>query len=130
MVWNITLIEPAHYIKVTTLGDFAIEDCIKMKEDFLSREYWEPGMNILLDYREAVFFNMSLDSIRLIGDFHESKNDQIGGGRMALLMRSPRDFGFARQYEMVTEGRVLSQIFVFLDEDKALEWITAGAMSA
>lgn len=130
MNWTTTLIEPAHYVRVATQGSFAVEDCFRMKEDFLSREYWKPGMNVLIDYRETSFSNITLDVLRLVGAYHESKNELIGSGRMAFLMRSPRDFGFARQYEMITEGKVSSLVCVFLDEDKALAWLTSDAMSA
>jgi hypothetical protein len=101
-----------------------------MKDDFLSREFWKPGMNVLIDYRETIFSNLTLDVLRLIGANHEAKNELIGNGRMAFVMKSPRDFGFARQYEMITEGKVLSQVCVFLDVDKAIAWLTSDAMSA
>lgn len=128
--WTIDLIEPIYFVRVSAQGDFAVEDCFKMKEDFLLQDYWKPGMNILIDYRKTVFSNINLDILRKIGGFHESKNKQIGNGRMAFLMKSPRDFGFARQYEMITEGRVLSNVRVFLDEDECLQWLTSDRMSA
>jgi len=128
--WTISLIEPAHYVRVSTQGDFAMEDCIRMKKEYLALDYWKPGMNILIDYRQATFSNLTLDILRMIGEFHESKNEEIGGGRMAFLMGTPRDFGFARQYEMITEGKVLSEVCVFLEEEKALRWLRHDAMSA
>ena len=128
--WTISLIAPERYLKVTAHGDFVMEDCIRMKEDFIARDFWKPGMNVLIDYRETAFPNLNLDILREIGKFHESKNEEIGGGRMAFLMKSPRDFGFARQYEMITEDKVLSEVCVFLEEGKALRWLLRDAMSA
>lgn len=126
MIWAITFIEPENYIRVSTQGDFTLEDCKKIKEDFIAREFWSPGKNILYDYRETNFDSpLTLNALRKLGEFHESKNAEIGDGRMAFLMKSPRDFGLARQYEMLTEGRVLSKICVFMHEDKALEWLTS-----
>lgn len=127
--WTIELIEPAHFVKVTAEGNFTLEDCLGMKEDFLSRDYWEPGMNVLIDYRQTAFVNIKLDALRAAGIFHEENNEQIGNGKMAFLMKSPHDFGLARQYEMITEGEVLSHVHVFLKEENALKWL-AGTLFA
>jgi len=124
LIWTIELIKPAHFVKVTAQGDFTLADCRAMKEDILARDYWQPSMNVLIDYRGTSFTNLNLDVLREVGAFHQTVNEQLGSGRMALLMRSPHDFGLARQYEMITEGKVLSHIRVFLDENKALEWLT------
>jgi hypothetical protein len=123
--WTIELNEPAHFVNVTAQGDFTLEDYFELKKDFISQDYWHPGMNVQIDYRQTIFTNLNLNILRKMGDFHKSKNEQIGNGRMVLLMKSPRDFGLARQYEMVTDGKVLSKVRVFLDENEALEWLTA-----
>lgn len=82
-------------------------------------------MNVLIDYREVIFSGLTLDDLRELGKFHESQNEEIGNGRMVLLMKSPRDFGYARQYEMLNESRVSSKMRVFLEEDKAIEWLSS-----
>ncbi len=129
MIWTIELNETASFVKVIAQGDFTIENCFEIKQDFISRDFWYPGMNILIDYRQTTFTNLSLDHLRQIGEFHKTVNEQIGNGRMAFLMKSPRDFGFARQYEMISDGKVLSEVCVFLDENKALEWLTETSIS-
>ena len=55
-----------------------------------------------------------------------------------VLAESPRPqvfflagaFGLARQYEMITEGKVLSHVHVFQDENAALEWLNSSSMNA
>jgi len=128
--WSFSSIEGQNFVRVSSQGDFSIEDCVKIKEELLTKDFWKAGLNILYDYRRTTFeSSLTLDALRELGNFHESKNELIGDGRMAFLMKSPRDFGLARQYEMVTEGRVLSQIRVFLNEDKAIEWLTSGIIN-
>lgn len=83
-------------------------------------------MNLLYDYRETDFSTITLEAMRAIVTFHELNSEAIGDGRMAFLMGTPRDFGFARQYEMVSEGRVKSRVRVFLDEEKAKKWVETG----
>ncbi|MBS1797776.1 MAG: hypothetical protein JSS81_28400 [Acidobacteria bacterium] len=124
MNWNVTYIENENYVKVTAEGAFTLEGCIGMKEDFLARDFWRPGMNILIDYRLTTFSNLKLDVLRAASAFHEKVGKQIGNGRMAFLMKSLHDFGLARQYQIITEDLVPSQLYVFLDEDKAVQWLT------
>lgn len=96
-----------------------------IKNDFLAQPFWVPGNHVLYDYRETDFNNINLEQLRQMAAFHEANSVGIGGGRMAFLMGSPRDFGFARQYEMITEGKVLSEVRVFQEETQALEWLAS-----
>ena len=125
MNWTIKLNKTAQFINTTAQGEFTLRDCRAMRKDLLSRHYWRPGMNILIDFRRASFTNMKLDILRAAAESHKLCNPRIGNGKIALLMRSPHDFGLARQYEMVSEGKILSQIYVFLDEHRAHEWLTS-----
>lgn len=123
MHWSIDYDQTSGFIRVTCEGDFTVDDCISLKKDYLARDFWRPGMDILIDYRKTKFNNVGLESIRRIGDFHISQKDLIGGGKQALLMRTARDFGLARQYELITEADVPTKIMVFQDESEALGWL-------
>ena len=123
MDWKVEYEPSANFVRATCVGDFTVEDCIGVKKDFLSREFWRPGMNILIDYRETRFNNLGLDDLRRAGDFHIFKSEEIGPGKLAFLMNSVRDYGLARQYELITEEKVNSKMMVFSDEREALEWL-------
>ena len=129
MNWTIEVNNACHFVRVTAQGDFTVIECVGIKEDVISLDCWHPEMNVLIDYREVSFNNLNINALRTIGTFHQSKNEQFGTGKMALLMKSPRDFGFARQYEMITEDKVSSQVHVFLDENRALAWLDASSVA-
>ena len=130
MNWTVELIESLNFVKITIWGDFNVEDSLKIIKDFISRDFWEPGMKTMFDCRRIIFYNLALGVLREIGEFYALQNERIGDGKMALLMGSPRDFGIARQFEMLTEGKILSQVHVFLNETEAVSWLTAEPAAA
>ena len=113
-----------NYVRVTHCGEYTVRDCNASKTAYLSLPFWKPGMNLLVDYRQATFGFISLEELRQGIDFHAAHKELIGDGRMAFLMGSTRDFGIARQYELATEALVYSKMMAFLDEKKAVEWVS------
>lgn len=126
MDWELELNQDKTTFNIKAAGTFVTDDCIAIKLGFLAHPEWRPGINLFYDYRDTDFSTITLEALRGIVAFHESNSELIGDGRMAFLMGTPRDFGFARQYEMVSEGRVQSRVRVFLDEEKARNWIETG----
>jgi hypothetical protein len=124
MNWTIDYDQEWALVTVSCEGDFTVEDCIGFKKDFMSREYWHPGINVLIDYRKTNFHNLKLPDLERAAAFHIAKNDAIGSGKMAFLMNTLTHFGLARQYELLTENAVYSEVMVFQDEAKAREWLS------
>ena len=126
MKWKIDYDEISGLVIVTCEGPFSAEDCIAFKKDYIAGEHWHPDRNILIDYRGATFQNVKLSDLERAALFHTEKNSEIGSGRMALLMNTLTHFGLARQYELLTEHTVNSELMVFQDEEKARRWLLEG----
>lgn len=127
MDWKIEHEPSLDFVWVVCEGDFSAEDCGEAKKDFTTRGFWRPGMNVLFDFRATKFNNLNPGELRRAADFHSCLNEEIGNGKMALLMNSVRDFGLARQYELIAEPNVFSQIKVFGDETEAVRWLKEDA---
>lgn len=123
MNWTIENIEDKHFVKVVTTGDFTAADHRRMTEDILSQKFWKPGMNVLFDHRNLNFGVTSVPLMKEIGNTHIENDARIGSGKAAILMKSVPDFARGRQFEIITEGKILAKLQIFLDEKKALAWL-------
>jgi hypothetical protein len=126
MNWSIEYSASQNLVKIEVEGVFAAKECLQMIENMLEREFWRPGLGLLVDYRKTNFSGLRLSELRVIAAFHGARNERIGGGKLAFLMGKMRDFGLARQFELVTEAMILSEVMVFLDEREALDWLTSN----
>lgn len=125
MNWTIEHIREGRFVRVNVTGTYNIEDHIRMLEDVAAREFWKPGMNLLIDDRNLDFKSTNLEEFREAGKRRAEMDTLIGGGRTAVLVSSLTDFARARQYELITSGKVSSKMDVFKDEDDAIKWLLA-----
>jgi hypothetical protein len=129
MTWEIEYVKSRNFVKVVTGGVFNLNDYIEMAEDILSREFWRPGLDVLFDYRKADFSKTTFEVVMAASRNHQKNDERIGGGKSAILMKSRSDYGLGRQFEMVSEGKVSSNLYIFLDEREALEWLLTGHLA-
>jgi hypothetical protein len=123
MNWFIEHIEARQYIRIVYEGLFSVDEQSKAIEDLLSRAFWQPGMSILIDHRKLDFGTTNIPIMQQIGAFHQKNDARIGSGRIAVIMKSLSDFGRGRQFELITKGKVSAKFEIFLEEEKALDWL-------
>ncbi len=92
-------------------------------EDFLSRKFWRSGMSILIDHRKLDFGRTNISMLQQISLFHQKNDARIGNGRIAILVKSLADFGRGRQFELLTWEKISAKLEVFLEEEKAFDWL-------
>lgn len=125
MNWSATYIQDKHYVEIVLEGNFTAESLIQMMDDVVAKEYWQPGMNVLSDFRKVKFDSDSLVAIRKVSEDRLKKDKQIGSGKSALLMNSLADYGRGRQYQLLIESKISASLRVFTDEKEAIDWLTA-----
>ena len=123
MKWSATYIQDKRYVEIVIEGKFTAEGLIQMMDDVITREYWQPGMNVLSDFRKVKFDADSLAAIRKASEGRLKKEKQIGSGKSALLMNSLADYGRGRQYQLLTESKISARLRVFTDEKEAIDWL-------
>ncbi|HEY0050067.1 MAG TPA: hypothetical protein VGB68_12310 [Pyrinomonadaceae bacterium] len=123
MNWDIEYIENRHYIRVKYEGLFSVTEQTAAIEDLLSRQFWQPGLPILIDHRKLDFGNTNIPIIQQVGSFHQKNDARIGQGRIAVIMKSLSDFGRGRQFELITKGKISARVEIFLEEEKAINWL-------
>ena len=123
MHWTIEFDESHGYFLIVTSGDFNFTDHRKMVEDLLSQPEWRPATATLFDHRQLRFDDIGFSEVLEAKSVHVNNDAQIGNGKSAILMKSTADYGIGRQFQNVTDGRVLAQIRIFLDEAEAIAWL-------
>jgi len=123
MNWAIKYIEDDNYVRVTSEGVFSIEEHPKCFRKLFSTAFWKPGLNLLFDHRHFDFGIINLEIMRAVSIHFLQVSEQLGAGRLALLMKSAHDFGIGRQFEMITEGKSRRDICIFREEPEAIRWI-------
>jgi hypothetical protein len=123
MDWSAEYIEDEHYVRIIIEGVFTAEGQLQMMEDITARKYWQPGMNVLCDFRNVEFDADSLTAIREASINRRKKETKIGNGKSALLMNSLADYARGRQYQLLVESKVSARLRVFTGEAEALDWL-------
>lgn len=96
-----------------------------MPEDVAARNFRTPSTNLLIDDRRLDFQATSLEELREAGKRRAEMDALIGGGKTTVLVSSTINFVQARQYELITSGKVSTKMDIFQDEDEALGWLLA-----
>jgi len=128
MIWLIEYIEDRRYVRITYQDLFSIAEHFAAITELLSLDFWQPGTPILIDHRKLDFGGTNIDIIKQASEFHQMNNDRLGASRIALLMKSMADFGRGRQFELLTKGKISTLIEVFLEEEKALDWLLKNSI--
>ena len=125
MNWTIEYIKPFNFIKIATGDDFTLSDHVAMIEDIISQKFWKPGMNTLFDHRKLDFNETTVELMKSVSENHQKYEAQIGNGKTAILMKSLEDYLRGRQFELLTSHQASAKFNVFMDEDKAIKWLTS-----
>lgn len=123
MNWTIENIEDKNFVKVIADGAFDADAHLEMLKDLVARRFWKPGTAVLIDFRGVETAGVSLEDIRQASGNRQQIDDRLGDGKSAYLMKSLADFARGRQFQLLTEDKVASALCIFMDEDKALNWL-------
>lgn len=126
MYWKIEFLEKLNLVRIIYWGNYSTENSLKAKEDYLTTDFWHPGMSVLNDCRLTSFGTISLEQLRTVARFISQNQEKYGHSQIAYLVKSESDFGIIRQLMAMTEFYTHTRLRVFLNETKALEWLQAN----
>ena len=123
MKHTLSVNEDGSLFTIRTEGDGDVKGIIAFLKDIISHPKWKPGQFVLLDHRALKIDNISRGGIEEVFVFFKSIANELGNGKIALVMKRDIDFGIARAWEIVTESDVGISIYVFRQLDKAIDWL-------
>lgn len=108
---------------IKTEGDGTVEGIVAFLKDIISHPEWKPGHNILLDHRDLRIDKITVADIEEVSKYFISIGNELGTGKIALIMKRDIDFGIARAWELATELDVDIKIRVFRKIEDANNWL-------
>jgi len=123
MRWTVEKFEAEPFARVASEGVFNADEHRRMLEDLLARDFWKPGTPVLFDFRNLEFTGTNIEDVREASSNRREKDANLGNGKSAFLMKSLTDFARGRQFQLLTEDKVASELRIFMREDDALNWL-------
>ena len=115
--------EDGSFFTIITEGEGDVEGIIAFLKDIISHPQWKPGNLILLDHRALKIDEITVSGIEDVSAYFKTISNELGNGKVALLMKREIDFGIARAWENITEYDVDIKVYVFRELEKAISWL-------
>jgi hypothetical protein len=106
-------------------GAATSDEILASLAEVLKHPDYHPGMKSLTDLR-AIQHYASPQEVRQIANFILGREEEVRGGKAAIVVSQDVSFGMARMLEMLTESSQLS-IRVFKNLKEAYEWLEIEA---
>ena len=112
-----------NYVQVVSSGHIDVQGISDVLGAVLSSEVWEPGMSLLTDYTESSTVDLNSELVGEISYLVKEQKEKLGTGKMAIIMASELDFGYARMFQLLTEDHIDKEVNVYRDRESAIKWI-------
>lgn len=113
------------FFEVVTHGDAEVMKFREFLDETFSRESWRPGMPVLHNHSDLNSGPLRVDDVSLIADFCADSRQEFGHSKVAVVLRRDLEFGLARMWAALVEGRWDATANVFRLRDEAVLWLTS-----
>ena len=123
MEFNIVIDTTDNYAKVITSGHIDVSGIAGTLDAIVSDVNWNPGMNLVVDYSDSSTIDLNSEKVSAISHLVKAQKERLGSGKMAIVMTSDLDYGYARMFQLLTEDYIDKEINVYRDSESAIKWI-------
>lgn len=110
-------------LNIELSGEFDVNDLERCYRQILEHEQWHTGMDILWDVRNCSLTNLSVNDLKAIAWMTDKYKDRRGKGKAAWVISRDVDFGVSRMFELVNQGKLNYNFYVFKSIREAKDWI-------
>jgi hypothetical protein len=125
MEYTITIRHDERYVEVNTRGQASNRGFLAFVTELLEPDMVRLNYNLLVDFSSLDTSSLGANDIRTIVAFLEMRKEILRPKKNALVAASSLTFGFARMYQILSEGVLPMNIQVFSCREKAQEWLQA-----
>lgn len=115
-----------NYVQVVSSGHIDVKGITDILGAVLTSEVWKPGMSLLADYSDSSTVDLNSELVGQISHLVKEQKERLGSGKMAIIMASDLDYGYARMFQLLTEDYIDKEVNVYRDRESALKWIVAS----
>lgn len=123
MEYTISINHDERYVEVNARGAASTSGFRSFVEDLLEPAYYDLNYNLLVEFSSLDTSPLESGDIRNIVAFLEMRKAKLRPKKHALVATSTITFGFARMYQILSEGVLPISIQVFSSREQALEWL-------
>ena len=123
MDYTISINHDERYVEVNAQGAASASGFRSFIEELLEPAYYELNYNLLVEFSSLDTSPLGSGDIRNIVAFLEMRKEKLRHKKHAFVATSPVTFGFARMYQILSEGVLPILIRVFSSREQALEWL-------
>ena len=110
-------------LEIKANGVFSFIDFKSMVRQMISDKKWKPGLKRLFNCRDLDVKTLDINTMFNIGKIQQEFKEEIGGGKLAILVKNTIDYGTGISYKDIVDNKIGSKVIIFLEFDKALEWL-------
>ena len=118
----ITIDKEQKLARVYASGKVNVRELRDIFSELIKHRDWQPGFDMLCDYREIEDFDVSTRDIDEISEWQTSIDKMIGNGKCAVVASRDSVFGMSRMWEMISAERS-QHICIFRELDTAESWL-------
>jgi hypothetical protein len=123
MEYTISINHDERYVEVNARGVASTGGFRSFVEDLLEPAYYDLNYNLLVEFSSLDTSPLESGDIRNIVSFLEMRKEKLRPKKHALVAASTITFGFARMYQILSEGVLPISIQVFSSREQALGWL-------
>ena len=114
-------------VVVNTISGALTRSTIHALDDVLRHPDFRPGMGIVWDVRGGAVEDLSSDDVRYIAEYGDSRIEERGRGRAAIVVSEDLAYGLGRMLEGYAGERSMERE-IFRDFDEAVRWASGASL--
>ena len=126
MKWKVSLDEKGGFVRAKQWDEFSLDDQADFLIAIFAGDYWQPGLNVLFDYRDLDVSNLSEGDLAAVRVMFQSARKRLESSKMALLCNSDELFEVGKHFGEMLAEKMDTRLVVFRDENAAIAWLAEG----
>jgi hypothetical protein len=104
-------------------GQDSFKDHIERIEKITGDRRWSNGHNVLIEFSDNTEYDLSESELREIAIKQDSKHQDIGKGKLAVVAGEDITFGLSRMWEMLLGPNPSMEVMIFRARKDATQWL-------
>ncbi|HEX6280091.1 MAG TPA: hypothetical protein VFZ49_08785 [Pyrinomonadaceae bacterium] len=129
MQWKVEIDESGKFVRARQWDEFSLDDQADFLTAIFTGPHWKPGLGVLFDYRGLIVGKLDEGDLTVVRTIFQSSRHRLESSKLALLCDSDELFELGKHFGEMLASKLENNVFVFRDEQAAVDWLTARIQS-